>query len=184
MVRIIKSGKTLLSSRRARLGASEVMQAVLLLVIAVIAGLAVWFLLLPSLSGAGGASYGLGVTGTGSTDGSRAVVSISIQNTGSKPIRVQGVWVAPGGAGAPTTASISSVQPSSIPTGAATYGTTPPASRPAGNLEIQPGTSATITIVLTGSGFYRGTPLIVTVYAVDQTNPSLTNDQSTRFTLS
>jgi hypothetical protein len=154
-------------------------------VIAVIAGLAVWFLLMPALSGAGGVSYGLGVTGTGSTDGSRAVVSISIQNTGSKPIQVQGVWVAPGGAGAPGTASIASVQPSSIPSSAVTYGTAPPASRPtAGNLVVQPGTSATITIVLTGSGFYRGAPLIVTVYAVDQTNPSLTSDQSTRFTLS
>jgi hypothetical protein len=185
MVRVtIRSGRALLSSRRARLGISEVMQAIILLVIAVVAGLVVWFLVMPALSGAGGVSYGLGVTGSGSTDGSRAVITISIQNTGSKPVQVQGVWISPGGAGAPGTATISAVQPSSIPTTAVTYGTTPPTTRPGGTLVVQPGTSATITIVLTGTGFYRGTPLLVTVYAVDQTNPSLTNDQSTRFTLS
>ncbi|MEM2472878.1 MAG: hypothetical protein QXI64_10370 [Sulfolobales archaeon] len=165
-------------------GIAEVVIIIVILVMAMVAAILVWFFVMPTLSGGSGVTYGLGVSGTGSTDGSRVVISISIQNSGSKPIQVQGVWISPGGSGAPTTATVSSVQPTSIPTSAVTYGTTPPATRPAGSLVVQPGTSATITIVLTGTGFYRGTPLMVTVYAVDATNQALTNDQSTRFTLS
>lgn len=168
-------------TRRAK-GIAEVVIIIVILVMAMVAAILVWFFVMPTLSGGSGVTYGLGVTGTGSSDGSRAVISVSIQNTGSKPIGIQGIWISPGGSGAPTDATVSSVQPTII---SVTYGDAPPGARPTTvGLVIQPGTSATITIVLTGTGFYRGTPLMVTVYAVDATNPALTNDQSTRFTLS
>ncbi len=131
-------------------------------------------------------SYVLEVTGTGSIDGSRAVISISIQNTGYKPLLVQGVWISPGGAGTPQSATVAIVEPTSIPTSAVIYSSTPPSRPTGGKLVIRPETSAIITMVLLnrdiGHGFYTGTPLIVTVYAVDRTNAALTNDHNMRIT--
>jgi hypothetical protein len=166
-------------------GISEMMAIIIAIAIVVAVGIMLATLVFPVFTGGSGVTYQLSASGVGSTDGTRAVINIQIQNTGSKPLVVQGVWIAPGGTGAPTTAAISSVQPTSIPTAAVTYSASPPTSRPtAGSLVIQPTASATITIVLTGSNLYRATPLLVTIYAADQTNTALTFDQSTRFSLS
>jgi hypothetical protein len=166
-------------------GISEMMAIIIAIAIVVAVGIMLATLVFPVFTGGSGVTYQLSASGVGSTDGTRAVISIQIQNTGSKPLVVQGVWIAPGGTGAPTTATVQSVQPTSIPTTAVRYDSSPPTSRPtAGNLVIQPATSATITVVLTGSNLYRGTPLLVTIYAADQTNTALASDQSTRFSLS
>jgi len=165
-------------------GISEMMAIIIAIAIVVAVGIILAALVFPVFTGGSGVTYQVSASGVGSADGSRAVISINVQNTGSKPLLVQGVWIAPGGTGAPSAATVASVQPSSIPTTAVTYGTTPPTTRPGGTLVIQPATSATISIVLTGSNLYRGTPLLVTIYAVDQTNTALTSDQSTRFSLS
>jgi hypothetical protein len=165
-------------------GISEMMAIILAIAIVVAVGIMLATLVFPVFTGGSGVTYQVSASGVGSTDGTRAVISISIQNTGSKPLLIQGVWIAPGGSGAPSTATVQSVQPTSIPTSAVTYSTNPPSSRPGGSLVVQPATSATISIVLTGSSLYRGTPLLVTIYAADQTNTALTSDQSTRFSLS
>lgn len=165
-------------------GISEMMAIIIAIAIVVAVGIMLATLVFPVFTGGSGVTYQVSASGVGSSDGTRAVISINIQNTGSKPLLVQGVWIAPGGTGAPSTAIPQSVQPSSIRTSDVTYGTNPPSSRPSGSLVVQPATSATINIVLTGSNLYRGTPLLVTIYAADQTNPTLTSDQSTRFTLS
>jgi FlaG/FlaF family flagellin (archaellin) len=151
-------------------GISEMLAVMLVIALVVAIGVMIATGVFPIFTGGSGVTYQVSASGVGSTDGTRAVISIQIQNTGSKPLLVQGVWIAPGGTGAPTTATISSVQPTSIPTASVTYSASPPTSRPtAGSLIIQPATSATITIVLTGSNLYRGTPLLVTIYAADQT---------------
>jgi hypothetical protein len=165
-------------------GISEMMAIIIAIAIVVAVGIMLATLVFPVFTGGSGVTYQVSASGVGSADGSRAVISINIQNTGSKPLVVQGVWIAPGGSGAPTTASIAGIQPTGIPATAVTYATNPPSSRPGGSLVIQPATSATISIVLTGSNLYRGTPLLVTIYAADQTNIALTSDQSTRFSLS
>jgi hypothetical protein len=165
-------------------GISEMMAIIIAIAIVVAVGIMLATLVFPVFTGGSGVTYQVSASGVGSSDGSRAVISIQIQDTGSKPLLVQGVWIAPGGTGAPSTATVQSVQPSSIPASAVTYGTKPPTSRPGGSLVIQPATSATINIVLTGSNLYRGTPLLVTIYAADRTYTALTSDQSTRFSLS
>ncbi|MEM2203750.1 MAG: hypothetical protein QXI22_05270 [Sulfolobales archaeon] len=166
-------------------GISEMMAIIIAIAIVVAVGIMLATLVFPVFTGGSGVTYQVSASGVGTSDGTRAVISINIQNTGSKPLLVQGVWIAPGGTGAPSTATVQSAQPSSIPTSAVTYGTNPPSSRPtSGSLVVQPATSATINIVLTGSNLYRGTPLLVTIYAADQTNTALTSDQSTRFSLS
>jgi predicted PurR-regulated permease PerM len=166
-------------------GISEMLAIIIAIALVVAVGIILATVVFPVFTGGSGVTYQLSASGVGSTDGTRAVISIQIQNTGSKPLLVQGVWIAPGGSGAPSSASVQNVQPTSIPSSAVTYSANPPTSRPAaGTLVIQPATSATITIVLTGSNLYRGTPLLVTIYAADQTNTALTSDQSTRFSLS
>jgi len=175
MVAIAALSKRL--SRRER-AAAEQIGTLMTIILTIVVALAVYFIVLPMFSRAGAAAaISLSASGTGSPDGTSAVVTLVIQNTGSSPAAVYAIHLTPYGV-----AAISDATPSQFTYGGATksvsfaFGTagSPPAapSAPApsaatGNLPVPANGQTTVSFTITGTNLYPGAQVRVTVYAID-----------------
>jgi len=160
-------------SRRER-AAAEQIGTLMAIILTIVVALAVYFVVLPMFSRAGAAAaISVSASGTAAPDGTSAVMTLVIQNTGSSPAAVYAIQLAPYGV-----ASIGAATPNVFTYGgtgksvAYVIGTGAPPAAPAptaarGNLPVPANGQTTVSFTITGASLYPGAQVRVTVYAID-----------------
>jgi flagellin-like protein len=153
--------------RRKMRAISPAIATLILIAIALVAGLLIFTMMGGFLRTGSGAQLSVVGTGSGSADGAKATVTLSVSNNGRGTARIAEIYVVPKTAGVSVnTVNSPDANAYGVTVAAATdaSGISPATTVPAQGLDLAGGAQKTIVLELQGSGLYSGVE--VTVYIV------------------
>ncbi|MEM4619597.1 MAG: hypothetical protein QW607_05235 [Desulfurococcaceae archaeon] len=133
----------------------ELMAVLMIVLIVIGTGIALFFMFSGMLKSSGRALLTLTASGVASPDGSEATITLIVQNNGEGTARIRYIYVEPIG-NAPKPSDVSVVGATNVTATSGTPPSNPPKMDQYGGLDLASKRTSTISIRITGSNIYPG----------------------------